>query len=515
MALQRYWLMALLPLFGLGCGPSSSTTDASAKKDMSAVLDGGGSDDASIFVDMAPVQGSAQIMAARKAASDTATDAGVSGDVSIPIQEVFVTYVKPPIETLDAGVPSDDREGFFIQAEKTGPAIYVAVAPGTLTPLPKPGDKVSFVATHVALNNGVRWITAVSDYQRLAESGPSTVDNLKNDVSSVDTLVDSVDTWESRIVEVKVYVTGASTGGGGGYRQFPIATEGYPAGDKYLKLRLPPLIAAATSVGCYRVTTTPLWRYNKVAQISAWTSSEIVSATGCVAPPLPGDAAVPQDAGTYDAAQPQDGGVITCPTSDIVISQVYGGGGMCTYYPDPEDVCRDPYAVYTNDFIELHNKSATSKSLDGWSVKYASATGTTWNNSTDLSGKSIEGGGYLLVSGASINGCTNDTEPCGNGLEMSLFDVVGSLAISATKGKVALVEGAGTTLTGNCPTNVKDLVTYGATADSCFGSPAPAPSVATSVKRTDDCVNACNNAGEFAAGTPTPRYWTSPVHTCN
>ena len=50
-------------------------------------------------------------------------------------------------------------------------------------------------------------------------------------------------------------------------------------------------------------------------------------------------------------------------SADIVISQVYGGGG-------------NTGAPYTNDFIELFNRGTTTVSLSGWSVQYASATGT-------------------------------------------------------------------------------------------------------------------------------------------
>ena len=48
---------------------------------------------------------------------------------------------------------------------------------------------------------------------------------------------------------------------------------------------------------------------------------------------------------------------------DVVISQVYGGGG-------------NSGATYTHDFIELFNRGTSSVSLAGWSVQYASATGT-------------------------------------------------------------------------------------------------------------------------------------------
>ena len=56
----------------------------------------------------------------------------------------------------------------------------------------------------------------------------------------------------------------------------------------------------------------------------------------------------------------------------MVINEVYGGGG-------------NSGSAYTNDFIELYNNGAAAQDLTGWSVQYASATGTTWRV-TNLSG---------------------------------------------------------------------------------------------------------------------------------
>ncbi len=69
----------------------------------------------------------------------------------------------------------------------------------------------------------------------------------------------------------------------------------------------------------------------------------------------------------------------------VMISQVYGGGG-------------NSGATYSNDFVELHNSGAAAVSLAGWSVQYASASGTTWGGSqlTPVTG-SIPAGGYYLV----------------------------------------------------------------------------------------------------------------------
>lgn len=63
---------------------------------------------------------------------------------------------------------------------------------------------------------------------------------------------------------------------------------------------------------------------------------------------------------------------IAAISETVVIGQVYGGGG-------------NSGAFYKNDFIELFNRGTTPVNLNGWSVQYASATGTTWQV-TPLSG---------------------------------------------------------------------------------------------------------------------------------
>src|SRR5690348_18263747 len=72
--------------------------------------------------------------------------------------------------------------------------------------------------------------------------------------------------------------------------------------------------------------------------------------------------------------------------SNVVISQVYGGGGNAG-------------AQYQNDFIELFNRSTSPISITGWSVQYASATGTGNFVATPLSGV-LAAGQYYLVSEA-------------------------------------------------------------------------------------------------------------------
>ena len=80
--------------------------------------------------------------------------------------------------------------------------------------------------------------------------------------------------------------------------------------------------------------------------------------------------------------------------AQVVISQVYGGGG-------------NSGATLKNDFIELRNNGPTAVDLTGWSVQYASSTGTTWGGRTNLSG-SIPAGGFYLVQQAQGAGGTVD-----------------------------------------------------------------------------------------------------------
>ena len=126
---------------------------------------------------------------------------------------------------------------------------------------------------------------------------------------------------------------------------------------------------------------------------------------------------------------------------DVVISQVYGGGG-------------NTGATLTNDFIELYNRGASTVAIDGWSVQYASATGTTWTNITPLSGVIPPGEHYLIQEAQGTGGTTALPAP----------DATGTIAMGATAGKVALVTATGALTCGsNCDTAaaVRDFVGYG------------------------------------------------------
>jgi len=166
-----------------------------------------------------------------------------------------------------------------------------------------------------------------------------------------------------------------------------------------------------------------------------------------------------------------------------VISEVYGGGG-------------NSGATYTNDFVELYNRTANTINLAGWSVQYAAATGTSWQV-TPLTGSIGPGKYYLVQEAAGAGGTTPLPTP----------EATGSIAMGATAGKVALVQNS-TVLTGSCPTGlpISDFVGYGTTANCFEGSgPTPAPSNTTSVLRLGNgATDTDNNAADFVAGAPDP-----------
>jgi predicted extracellular nuclease len=174
---------------------------------------------------------------------------------------------------------------------------------------------------------------------------------------------------------------------------------------------------------------------------------------------------------------------------DVVISQVYGGGG-------------NSGAPYGNDFVELYNRSSGTVSLSGWTVQYASATGSSWQK-TALSGTLAAGAHYLVQEAAGTSG----------GAALPTADATGAINLSATSGKVALVtNGTALTCATGCATSagVWDFVGYGSTASSAEGSPTPNLSNTTAALRAGGgATDTDNNAADFTIGAPNPRNTSS------
>ncbi|HUR00625.1 MAG TPA: DNA/RNA non-specific endonuclease, partial [Gemmatimonadaceae bacterium] len=187
--------------------------------------------------------------------------------------------------------------------------------------------------------------------------------------------------------------------------------------------------------------------------------------------------------------------------SSVVISQVYGGGGNVG-------------STYTNDFIELHNRGTTDVSVTGWSVQYMSAGSAANFQVTPLTG-TIRGGGYLLVQ-----------EAKGNAGSIPLdAEVLGTIAMSASDGKVALVNSTAaislTCATGvlpcvaSAPGSVLDAVGFGS-ANFFEGTAVGTLSATKAALRTGDgCDDTDKNGADFQVLAPAPRNRLTPAKTCD
>lgn len=188
------------------------------------------------------------------------------------------------------------------------------------------------------------------------------------------------------------------------------------------------------------------------------------------------------------------------PSRGVVISQVYGGAGCGTA----------GCSTYQNDYIELYNRSTTAIPLNGWSVQYAAATGTAWQV-TNLPNVTLQPGQYFLVAESfGANGVSPIPTP----------DATGTIAMSATAAKIALVNCTAPALSGACPSNVVgvcsiiDFVGYGATANCNETANAPAPSTTTAdIRASGGNTETDNNSTDFSAVAPTPRNTASALNT--
>jgi predicted extracellular nuclease len=182
-------------------------------------------------------------------------------------------------------------------------------------------------------------------------------------------------------------------------------------------------------------------------------------------------------------------GPAVAASPDITISGVYGGGG-------------NSGAPYKNDYIELYNRGTTAVSLSGWTVQYASATGSSWSKTT-LSGSIAPGKHYLV--GEASGGATGSALPAP--------EATGTINMSATTGKVALVTNStALTCSTGCSTRagVRDFVGYGSTASSSETSPTANPSNTTAAQRAGGgATDTDNNAADFTISAPTPRNTSS------
>ncbi len=200
-------------------------------------------------------------------------------------------------------------------------------------------------------------------------------------------------------------------------------------------------------------------------------------------------------------------------SSDIVISQVYGGGGASTGSP-----------AYKYDYVELFNLGTTAVDINGWSLQYGSSTGVFGGATGNLiilitTSTVIQPNQYYLVRTGSPGTAGPDLP-----VPPDLTSTVISMA--AGSGKIALVSN-GTWL--NCSSwsgctgkSIVDLVVYGSASNSGEGNTTVNNNVALDstkggVRKSGGCLDSDNNNNDFDVmtdGALVPRNSTSPLHYC-
>lgn len=164
--------------------------------------------------------------------------------------------------------------------------------------------------------------------------------------------------------------------------------------------------------------------------------------------------------------------VLAQGSPDIVISQIYGGGG-------------NSGAPFRNDFIELLNRGAAPLSVDGWTVQYTSANGSEWQ-STSLTG-TIPPGRYYLIQQA--EGANAAAAP------LPFPDANGMIPMSSTAGKVAVVRNSAA-LIGASPASaaIADLVAYTGLSNTT-----------AALRKNSGCVDTDDSSADFQTAAPRPR----------
>ncbi|CAM4392267.1 MULTISPECIES: chitobiase/beta-hexosaminidase C-terminal domain-containing protein [Myxococcus] len=222
---------------------------------------------------------SEQIQAVRNAAN---------GPVNLIINGARITFIKDAV-----GNAVNDAAGFFLQAERTGPAVFVPVDPATLSPVPRVGDRVRVTVNAKSVVNG-QTRASLSGFNVLS-SGHS-VSELLQDVSDVDVTIGGTQPeYESEYISITGTIGAPGFSAAGlGHLQAPLTTVGVPAGSvaaAVLRLRVvePLRDSLALTSGCSLTVTSPLWifmsgtRMTPTIQPTVWTASQ-ATVHSCPAP---------------------------------------------------------------------------------------------------------------------------------------------------------------------------------------------------------------------------------------
>lgn len=295
----RFALRLVFALTLAGCGDDDDTMDAATGSDSSVQADGNVGTDARIdaptaddastedsSVDMDAGNGDAgneDAGSMDSGAPDAEPPMMVGGGAATSVQIAAVRAAAvgaqtPALDVDDAVVTyvlaavGEDPAGFFLQAERNGPALFVVAS---VTPAPAAGDVMSIEVDETAVVDGQHRVTGVAASSRASQG--NSVAFLVQDLSAAADIVSAVGDYESELITIAGTLTNAAPAGTD-LRKFDLSTTGVPD-DGSLELRgvATVLDAAGAAEGCRaEVGPTPLWRFNDNAQTSVWNAAELV-----------------------------------------------------------------------------------------------------------------------------------------------------------------------------------------------------------------------------------------------
>lgn len=165
----------------------------------------------------------------------------------------------------------------------------------------------------------------------------------------------------------------------------------------------------------------------------------------------------------------------------LMIYEVYGAGG-------------NNGAVYKNDYVVLYNGTSSDIDLSGYTLQYASATGSFSALNQNILSGTILSGKYFV---AKLSGGAN-------GVDLPRVDFEGTLSLAAAAGKIALVLGTAP-ISGVNGTNVVDFVGFGTANYSEGNGATKAISTILSAKRKN-FIDSNDNSTDFEVVTPDFTY---------
>lgn len=486
-----------------------------------------------------------------------------------PISSLPLPIVRVPVTATRAAGSVSEPEGFFVQCQAAGPALFVVAPPdaGALF-----GDGGYLAANGVSLGAGSLVslsIQAVAPRAQLVEvvtaqlglppvvHGQVDVRPLITDVTLEDLVTDAgrADDFESRLVSVTGTV--ANVFPTSGFQNYRLTTPGLSDGGVAVEVRTSADVASRAGMiaGCTaRVGSGPMWRHLASSQILVNSMTQLAGTT-CPSLTVMSAVAVrsngvratfsralqPVDAGAFSISpalaisgatlldsgvavelqtatqQPLsyslsvDGGLRDVFGAPVIASGTFAGYvALCP----PPVVINQIYAagggsgaVLTHDFVELRNTTASPINLSGWSLTYASASGL-FQSGTGLA-VTVPARGYLLVQLASggTNGVALPTADQSN-TTVNLSVSSGKLALSSAP-LPAGVDCAGAKDAGV----VVDLVAWGIASCGEGAARAPSTSATQALVRTD-CLDRNEDSLDFTLASPDPHNSASPPSTC-